>query len=37
LKYQVYQSMIDYLTKNNIQPNLISVEYPSAPFYRVEQ
>ena len=37
LKYQVYQSMIDYLTKNNIQPNLISVEYPGAPFYRVEQ
>jgi hypothetical protein len=36
LKYQVYQAMLDYLTKNNIQPTLISVEYPTAPFYRVE-
>ena len=37
MKYQVYQSMIDYLAKHNIQPTLISVEYPNAPFYRVEQ
>jgi cell division protein FtsQ len=37
LKFQVYQSMLDYLAKNNIQPALINVEYPNAPFYRVEQ
>jgi cell division protein FtsQ len=37
IKYQVYQSMVDYLTKHNIQPTLISVEYPDAPFYRIEQ
>jgi hypothetical protein len=37
LKYQVYQSMLDYLAKHNIQPVLISVEYPNAPYYRVEQ
>jgi len=37
LKFQVYQSMLDYLTKNEIQPTLISVEYPDAPFYRVAQ
>jgi cell division protein FtsQ len=37
LKFQVYQSMLDYLTKHEIQPVLISVEYPNAPYYRVEQ
>jgi hypothetical protein len=37
LKYQVYQSMLDYFTKNDIQPTLINVEYPNAPFYRVAQ
>jgi hypothetical protein len=37
LKYQVYQSMLDYLSRENIQPVLINVEYPGAPFYRVEQ
>jgi hypothetical protein len=37
LKFQVYQSMLDYLTKHEIQPTLISVEYPNAPFYRVAQ
>ena len=37
LKFQVYQSMLDYLAKHNIQPVLINVEYPNAPFYRVEQ
>ena len=37
LKFQVYQSMLDYLAQHNIQPTLISVEYPNAPFYRVEQ
>jgi len=37
LKLKVYQSMLDYLNKNNIQPTMISVEFPNAPFYRVEQ
>lgn len=37
LKLQVYQTMLDYLGKKNIQPILISVEYPNAPFYRVKQ
>jgi hypothetical protein len=37
LKFQVYQSMLDHLTKEEIQPVLISVEYPNAPYYRVEQ
>ncbi len=37
LKYQVYQSMLDYLSKQEVQPTLISVEYPNAPYYRVEQ
>ncbi len=37
IKFQVYQSMVDYLTQRNVQPTLISVEYPDAPFYRVEQ
>jgi cell division protein FtsQ len=37
LKFQVYQSMVDYLTQHDVQPTLISVEYPNAPFYRVEQ
>jgi cell division protein FtsQ len=37
LKFQVYQSMVDYLTQQDVQPTLISVEYPNAPFYRVEQ
>jgi hypothetical protein len=36
-KLQVYQTMLDHLSKKNIQPILISVEYPNAPFYRVEQ
>jgi hypothetical protein len=37
LKLQVYQRILDDLSQKNIQPILISVEYPSAPFYRVEQ
>jgi hypothetical protein len=37
LKLQVYQTMLTYLSKKNIQPILISVEYPNAPFYRVGQ
>jgi hypothetical protein len=37
LKLQVYKTILDDLSKKNIQPVLISVEYPNAPFYRVEQ
>jgi len=37
LKLQVYKSMLDYLIKKSIQPTMISVEFPNAPFYRVEQ
>lgn len=36
LKLQVYKSMLELLSKKNIQPTMISVEYPNAPFYRVE-
>jgi hypothetical protein len=37
LKLQIYQIMVDSLTKRGIQPTMISVEFPNAPFYRVEQ
>ncbi len=37
LKLKVYETMLAYLTKENIQPTMISVEYPNAPFYKVEQ
>ena len=37
LKIEVYKSMLAYLEKKNIKPILISVEYPNAPFYRLEQ
>jgi cell division protein FtsQ len=35
-KIQIYQGMVDYLSKQGIAPKLISVEYPDAPFYRTE-
>lgn len=34
-KLNVYLTLVDYLIRRNIQPALISVEYPSAPFYRM--
>ncbi len=37
LKIRVYQSMIEYFSSNNLQPVLINVEFPNAPFYRLEQ
>lgn len=37
VKLNIYQSMVDYLMQNNLQPALISVEYPSAPFYRLNE
>lgn len=35
VKLNVYLSMVNYLMNRNLQPALISVEYPSAPFYRM--
>ena len=35
-KLKVYQAMADYLSQHEIAPKLISVEYPDAPFYRLE-
>jgi len=34
MKLVVYQSIVDTLTKQGIQPTLISVEYLNAPFYK---
>jgi hypothetical protein len=36
LKLQMYQTMVNDLASRGIQPTLISVEYPDAPFYRAE-
>ena len=35
-KLNVYLSMVEHLLNRNIQPAIISVEYPSAPFYRMQ-
>lgn len=37
VKLQVYNAIVDSLTQRGITPTLISVEYPDAPFYRIEQ
>lgn len=37
IKIRVYQAMVDWLTQRGIQPVLINVAYPNAPFYRMEQ
>jgi cell division protein FtsQ len=34
LKTNIYQAIVDTLTKQGIQPTLISVEYLNAPFYK---
>jgi hypothetical protein len=36
-KLTQYKTIVDELTKENIHPKLISVEFPRAPFYRLEQ
>jgi hypothetical protein len=36
LKLKVYQAILTNLGEQEIKPTLISVEYPNAPFYRVE-
>jgi hypothetical protein len=35
-KLQVYQALVEDLTRRGIQPAIISVEFPNAPFYRME-
>jgi hypothetical protein len=37
VKLNVYQSLVAYLEQRGVQPSLISVEYPDAPFYRLAQ
>jgi cell division protein FtsQ len=37
VKLQMYQTLVDNLAQRGIQPTMISVEFPNAPFYRVEQ
>jgi hypothetical protein len=37
LKLKMYQTLVDSLAQRGLQPTLISVEYPDAPFYSVEQ
>ena len=34
MKEKVYQAILDTITKQGIQPTLISVEYLDAPFYK---
>jgi len=34
MKLQVYQAIVDTLTRQGIQPSLISVENLNAPFYK---
>ena len=37
LKMRVYESMVASLTQRGIQPALINVTYPTAPYYRLSQ
>jgi hypothetical protein len=37
LKMHVYESMVTSLTERGIQPSLINVTYPTAPYYRLSQ
>ncbi|HEX6270508.1 MAG TPA: FtsQ-type POTRA domain-containing protein [Anaerolineales bacterium] len=37
LKMRVYESMVSSLTQRGIQPALINVTYPTAPYYRISQ
>jgi cell division protein FtsQ len=34
MKLKVYQAILDTITKQGVQPTLISVEYLDAPFYK---
>ncbi len=37
VKLNIYQAIVENLTQKGISPAMISVEYPDAPFYRLEQ
>jgi hypothetical protein len=37
VKVHVYQSMVSWLTQRGVQPTLINVTYPNAPYYRLDQ
>lgn len=37
LKMRVYESMVNSLTQRGIQPALINVTYPTAPYYRLSE
>lgn len=37
LKIRVYESMVNSLTQRGIQPVLIDVTYPTAPYYRISE
>ena len=37
LKMRVYESLVNSLTQRGIQPALINVTYPSAPYYRLSE
>jgi hypothetical protein len=37
LKMRVYESMVTSLTERGIQPELINVTYPTAPYYRLSE
>lgn len=37
LKLQIYQTMVDWLIQRDVHPSMISVAYPDAPFYRLEE
>ncbi len=37
LKMRVYESMVASLTQRGIQPALINVTYPTAPYYRLSE
>lgn len=37
MKLQVYEALVEQLERNGVQPELVSVEYLHAPYYRVER
>lgn len=37
MKVTMYQTIVDNLSQRGISPTMVSVEYPNAPFYRLEQ
>jgi len=37
LKMRVYESLVASLTQRGIQPAMINVTYPTAPYYRMSE